>query len=319
MNRNQNNKTMNISKKALMSVLMALTSLVAMAQPYYHVMKQDGSNQTEEAIYDSKNYKIRVDMIPAEEKPKDAIGGKITIWRYDCNKSTLKRSFYFSKYGNVIYDNTVKKFHFETTQMSRMGWYGVYKFKDGMIGSNDVYEHFKRGRTIDECIGTGYISSSASEEDFYFTNPKNLPKLQEDLGNERWGVLSACEWEYVIEALSQELCVCTSDACCRCLVIDTTPGKSLIKDLQKKAHNYPFLTWEEFYEYERKGLVFLPASGYRGKKGKINNSGETGHYWSCTPVYSNESWSMGFGLSYKTVYERNNGEGYCVRLVILAD
>ena len=35
---------MNISKKAIMSFLMALTSLVAMAQPYYHVMKQ-GDNR----------------------------------------------------------------------------------------------------------------------------------------------------------------------------------------------------------------------------------------------------------------------------------
>ena len=59
---------MNISKKALMSVLMALTSLVSMAQPYYHVMKRDGINQTEEATYNAKNYKIRVDM--GEPSPK---------------------------------------------------------------------------------------------------------------------------------------------------------------------------------------------------------------------------------------------------------
>jgi hypothetical protein len=311
---------MNISKKALMSFLMALTSLVAMAQPYYHVMKQDGSNQTEEAIYDSKDYKIRVDMVPAEEKPKDAIGGKITIVRYDCDKSCLKRSFYFTKHGNVIYDNTEKKFYFESGQMDRIGWYGVYI--DKMFGpiSNDIYQHFKWGKTIDQCIGTRNISASvSSEEDFYFTNPKNLPKLQEDLGNERWGVLSACEWEYVIEALSEGICVCTSDICCRCLVIDSTPAKSLIKELQKKAHNYPFLTWEEYCEYARKGLVFLPASGSRGTKGKIDNSGEAGRYWSCTPVDSNKSWCMGFGMSYKTVYESNNGAGYCVRLVILAD
>ena len=32
---------MNISKKALMSFLMALTSLIAMAQPYYHIMKEE--------------------------------------------------------------------------------------------------------------------------------------------------------------------------------------------------------------------------------------------------------------------------------------
>lgn len=309
---------MNISKKALMSFIMALTSLIAMAQPYYHVMKQDGSNQTEEAIYDSKNYKIRVDMVPAEEKPKDAIGGKITIVRYDCDKSCLKRSFYFSKHGNVIYDNTVKKFRFESGQMDRMGWYGVYRFKDGMIGSNDVYQHFKRGRTIDECIGTSYISTSASEEDFYFTNPKNLPKLQEDLGNERWGVLSACEWEYVIDALSETSIVCTSENCVRCLLIDTTPGWSLLKDWHKQT-NYPFMSWEQYEKYKRQGLVFLPASGRRGTNGKIDSSGEIGYYWSCTPVGSNKSWCMGFDMSNKSVYESNNGAGYCVRLVILAD
>ena len=42
---------MNISKKALMSFLMALTSLISMAQPYYHVMKRDGSNLIEDTVY----------------------------------------------------------------------------------------------------------------------------------------------------------------------------------------------------------------------------------------------------------------------------
>ena len=79
---------MNISKKAFMSVLMALTSLISMAQPYYHVMKRDGINQTEEAINNAKTYKIRVDM--NEPRPKDAIGGKITIESdYGCNTSPL--------------------------------------------------------------------------------------------------------------------------------------------------------------------------------------------------------------------------------------
>ena len=97
------NKTMNISKKALMSVIMALTSVVSMAQPYYHVMKRDGINQTEEAVYDAKTYKIKVDMI--KPRPKDAIGGRITLEDYDCHISP-KRSFYFTKHGNVYYNKS---------------------------------------------------------------------------------------------------------------------------------------------------------------------------------------------------------------------
>ena len=106
---------MNISKKALMSFLMALTSLIAMAQPYYHVMKQDGSNLTEEARYNSNKYKIRVDM--DKPRPKDAIGGKIILESYDCDKSPLQRSFYFTKHGNVYYNNSEGKFYFENSQL----------------------------------------------------------------------------------------------------------------------------------------------------------------------------------------------------------
>lgn len=42
---------MNISKKVIMSFIMALTSLISMAQPYYHVMKRDGSNLIEDTVY----------------------------------------------------------------------------------------------------------------------------------------------------------------------------------------------------------------------------------------------------------------------------
>ena len=104
---------MDISNKAIMSVLMALTSLVAMAQPYYHVMKREGIILTEEAAYNAKNYKIRVDM--EKPRPKDAIGGRITIENYDCHISP-KRSFYFTKNGNGYYNESEGKFHFEKSR-----------------------------------------------------------------------------------------------------------------------------------------------------------------------------------------------------------
>ena len=306
---------MNISKKTLMSFLMALTSLIAMAQPYYHVMKQDGSNLTEEARYNSNKYKSRVDMVPAEEKPKDAIGGKITIWRSNCDKSPLKRSFYFTKHGNVYYDKTRKKFYFEDSQVYYKSYYGFYKLQGKEYGTY-ICEHFKWGSTIDECIdmytGSGGAAVGASETYFYFANPANLPKLQEDLGNEKWTVLSACEWEYVMQALGETLYVNST----YCFVIDTTPGKSLLRDYYITHNGSGFMSWEEYREYERKGLVFLPAAGYR-KDQKIKYAGDCGYYWSSTPVHRDATWTFSFGRgSLDVVY---NGTGQCVRLVILAD
>ena len=130
---------MNISKKAIMSVLVASTSLVAMAQPYYHVMKREGIILTEEAAYNAKNYKIRVDM--EKPRPKDAIGGRITLEHYDCDKSSLKRSFYFTKHGNVYYNNSEGKFYFENSQLDYPRRY-----------SKDHCGHFCWDSNLEGCI-----------------------------------------------------------------------------------------------------------------------------------------------------------------------
>ena len=65
--------------------------------------------------------------------------------------------------------------------------------------------------------------------------------------------------------------------------------------------------------------IVLPTTGKRDCEGNVQNFTLEGYYWSCTPVGSNKSWCMGFDMSNKSVYESNNGAGYCVRLVILAD
>ena len=164
---------MNISKKAFMSFIMALTSLVAMAQPYYHVMKRDGIILTEEAAYNAKNHKIRVDM--EKPRPKDAIGGRITLEHYDCDKSSLKRSFYFTKHGNVYYNNSEGKFYFENSQLDYPRRY-----------SKDHCGHFCWDSNLEGCIDVkSYVlNTNATETYFYFADPANLPKLKEDLGNE---------------------------------------------------------------------------------------------------------------------------------------
>ena len=69
---------MNISKKAIMSFIVALTSLVSMAQPYYHIMKEENGKLIEDTVYNGKDYNIKIDMVN-EDKPDDAIGNKITV------------------------------------------------------------------------------------------------------------------------------------------------------------------------------------------------------------------------------------------------
>ena len=304
---------MNISKKAFMSFIMALTSLVAMAQPYYHVMKRDGSNLTEEAINNAKTYKIRVDM--NEPKPKDAIGGKITIESdYGCNTSPLKHSFYFTKKGNVYYDFYADKFFFEKSQLDYpRGWYDM-----------SHCGHFLWGKSITDCISSPgkkeYLDlgwPKAREKDFYFANPDNLPRLQEDLGYERWAVLSYCEWDYVLENLGESGWLVDGETC---FLIDTTPGKSLLSELhRKKSGKISRLSIEEFKSLEAKGLVCLPASGVRIAN-EFYDIGGGGHYWSCTPADDNTAYSPLFDLSGSGMnHSGYRGTGGAVRLVILAD
>ena len=319
---------MNISKKALMSFLMALTSAVSMAQPYYHVMKRDGNKLTEEAAtYDAKKYKIRVDM--DKPRPKDAIGGKIILESYDCDKSPLQRSFYFTKHGNVYYNNSEGKFHFEKSQLDYPT--GTY--------SKDHCGHFLWGKTIEECIDfeSFGFDDNDSETFFYFANPANLPKLKEDLGNEEWTVLSACEWEYVCKYLGEYGWEVDGKPC---FLIDTTSGKSLLRAIESKKGGKT-MSKEDFEYYEAQGLVCLPASGYLYYKYKVRYSvttitsrlegqGNLGDYWSCSPVsggyYINSTtcppYFMLFNVSraYADMFTGGVHDiGMAVRLVVLAD
>ena len=321
---------MNISKKAIMSFIVALTSVVAMAQPYYHIMKEENGKLIEQTGYDSKDYKIKIDMVKSENRPKDAIGNKITIESYDCDMSPLKRSFWFTKNGNVYYNNSEKKFYFEKSQIDYPS--GTY--------SKDHCGHFLWARSIDECIDDTEKSNSLSwpnptETDFYFANPENLPKLQEDLGNERWAVLSACEWAYVCRYLGEYGWYVGGKLC---YLIDTTPNKRLLTSMGLKYRKS--ISKADFESYEAKGIVCLPASGYRADKywdasGWVVDpyfvgQGSLGYYWSCTPFYYQgklKSYYMNFESRYRApVYQgdfRHFGDfrayGFAVRLVILAN
>ena len=315
---------MNISKKALMSVLMALTPLVAMAQPYYHIMKQDDGKLTEEAMYDGQTYKVKIDMEkpvekpeevkPEEVKPECAIGNKITI--PSCGLPY--KSFYFTNKGNIYYDASKRKLFFEETQLDY-----PKKYSENHRG------HFRWGKSLSECLGNG--SSYYSEynpprnSDFYFANPANLPKLQEDLGNEKWTVLNSCEWGYVLRNLGERWEVDGKT----CFLIDTTPDKSLLKAIETK-NGGKTMSKEDFFEYEAQGLVCLPPTGHAPYfyRDDFWNQGTEGDYWTCTPWGDDYDSDRDF-KKYATAAEfSTNSSGLigmyygtynAVRLVILAD
>ena len=83
--------------------------------------------------------------------------------------------------------------------------------------------------------------------------------MQEDLGNEEWAVLSACEWAYVCANLGEYGWKVDGKTC---FLIDTTPGKSLLRTIESKNKG-KFMSKDDFEYYEAKGLVCLPATGYR--------------------------------------------------------
>ena len=323
---------MNISKKMIMSFIVALTSVVSMAQPYYHIMKEENGKLIEDTVYNGMDYNIKIDM--NEPKPDDAIGGKITIESdWHCTFSKLKRSFYFTKHGNVYYNKSEDKFHFEKSQLD---------YPRGNYSYNHV-GHFRWGRSIKECIELGSVGYTGycfgKETTFYFSNPDTLPRLQEDLGNEKWAVLSYCEWQYVCETLGESGWTVNNEPC---FLIDATPGKSLLTELRNKNNGNPRdLSIDEFKSLEAKGLVCLPASGdlcdrAKGMQGLIINPyffsrGSMGYYWSCTSdytrgqvVFSNldtyGTYHLSFESSRAGVYHGTQRyRGYAVRLVILAD
>ena len=290
---------MNISKKALMSVLMALTSLVAMAQPYYHVMKQDGSYLTEEAMYDSKNYKIKIDM--NKPKPKDAIGGEITIERYHkckCHNIQLQTSFYFTNKGNVYYDSGL---HFEKSQLD-------YSHGKNHIGL------FRWGKTLNECLyGRSFrlYFADLDGETFYFAKSKNLKNID---GTGQWYLLSSCEWDYVCKHLGEYGWTVDDKTC---YLIDTTPGKSLLRTIQTEHKGEKKMTREEFEFYEDKGLVCLPASGLARNYNNTYYPGSYGYYWSDTPSLGSieHAWCMTFGPNSADIWGDYRSESYALRLV----
>ena len=86
---------MNISKKAIMSFIVALTSVISMAQPYYHIMKEENGKLTEETGYNGKDYNIKIDMMKYTFRIVTATNNE---YKYDQTVNSL------AHYGSDYYD-----------------------------------------------------------------------------------------------------------------------------------------------------------------------------------------------------------------------
>lgn len=296
---------MNISKKAIMSFIVALTSVVSMAQPYYHIMKEVNGKLIEDTVYNGKDYNIKIDMVN-EPKPEDAIGNKITIEGYDCHDSYYKRSFYFTNKGNVYYSSG--HLDFEKSQLD-------YSHNSNHIGL------FRWGRNMNECLGKSFRlywscrNDVWGEQEFYFANPKHISSIQGYTRN--WALLSACEWRYVCEKLGE--CGWKVDGKI-CYLIDTTPGKSLLRTIESK-NGGKTMSKEDFEYYEAKGLVGLPATGLARNYNNTYYHGNYGCYWSCTPSRNSieHAWLLFFSSNNADVLGDFRSESYALRLVLLAN
>ena len=331
---------MNSSKKTLMSFLMALTSLTAMAQPYYHVMKRDGINQTEEAAYNAKKYKIKVDMI--KPAPEGAIPGKVNLTDYSCDG--LTRSFYFTKFGNLYIDTNET----ETVDGQVMGKFKQEEKQYTCAQTRaKAYEEWNAGhkayfawaRSYYWCLGTFTCvttmdaTGDEQEGDFWISQKDTQKKLKRDLGNQEWAVLSKCEMSYIMHKLGNKrerykiytdntYSTLVSD---NCFMIDlqTTfdeSGNPTTHPLLDQIKDYK-LSVEEFEKLEAQGLVCLPATGCRLVEGWYEAVGSRGEYWTCTPYEIWHSSALIFRLDVNAYITDlcYRHVGRAVRLVILAD
>ena len=330
---------MNISKKAIMSFIVALTSVVAMAQPYYHIMKEENGKLIEDTVYNGMDYNIKINMI--EPAPEGAIPIKIDLTDYSCEG--LTRSFYFTKFGNLYIDTNET----ETVDGQVMG-----KFKQeekqytcAQTGAKAQEEwnaghkaYFAWAKSYYWCLGTFTsvplmdATGDEQEGDFWISQKATQEKLKRDLGNQEWGVLSHCEMGYIMSKYGSKkgnYKIYTDNTYStlvsnNCYMIDlqTTfdeSGKPKTHPLLDQIKDYK-LSVEEFENLEAQGLVCLPAAGNRGLGGVNTSAGTTGWYWTCTPYGVWDGFALAFGSG--TVFLSGSSHRYAggaVRLVILAD
>ena len=333
---------MNISKKALMSFLMALTSAVSMAQPYYHVMKRDGINQSEEAVYNAKNYKIKVDMV--KPAPEGVIPVKIELTDYSCYG--LTRSFYFTKFGNLYIDTNDT----ETVNGKVMGKFKQEE-KQYICAQTDTKAleewnsghkaHFLWGKSYNKCLriyenhSLNDGTTTDDESSFWISQKETQKKLKRDLGDQEWAVLSRCEMEYIVNKFGSKAGnykIYTDNTYStlvsnNCYMIDMQTtlderGNPKTHPLLDQIKDYK-LSVEEFENLEAQGLVCLPAVGYCSTSlANYYNQGTGAYYWTCTPYPDNENaLAMAFiwsSTKYRLQYI-NRRFGAAVRLVVLAD
>ena len=169
--------------------------------------------------------------------------------------------------------------------------------------------HFYWSKTASVAYASSYSDSSKATTDKFFTNDSNFQV--DGYAKGEWRTLSKAEWAYLLGNSTERsgkyktgVTVCEKG---NCLILAPDDFSGTI------AGSYDTTTWEEA---EAKGLVCLPAAGYRNVTG-VNVVGSSGYYWSSTPNENgaNNAYYLSFDSGDADTGNNVRKYGCCVRLV----
>lgn len=201
------------------------------------------------------------------------------------------KKVYFS-WGNLWRDND-GSFHFENNQ---------YNFNSGDYYTKHI-SHFMWSKDVDVACALKYDDPSASSTDVFFTNAdETTPNSNFTVNgkNGLWRTLSTNEWSYLINHNGS-------------LWTTISGVKGLIIFCDGYSGSTTGLTEIP------KGCLFLPAAGFRnGDDGgtSITYVGNTGYYWSSTPLNNNGAFFLHFrSVDINPECHDNRPNAFAVRLV----
>ena len=225
-------------------------------------------------------------------KPGYALPGKFSV--------AGDRQVHFSR-GNLYYDGSA--FWFESSQ------YGSW----GSWNQSHV-SHFSWSGNASVACAQEYSDAGAAANDVFFTNATETTAKSDFTVNGETGkyrTLSNAEWTYLFSGRSNAsalykygVTVCGKE---NCIVLAPDGFIGTLAD------SYDASAWAAA---EAKGLVCLPATGYRDGS-KVSHFDSKGYYWTSSAAGGGSAYYVGFPGS--NVLELNAGtfryDGQAVRLV----
>ncbi len=134
-----------------------------------------------------------------------------------------------------------------------------------------------------------------------------------------WRTLGRDEWEYLLSkrpnAENLKTVAIVNGVKGMILLPDSYTNKTIIPYSQTKGWSDNSYNLEQWYEIEKDGAVFLPASGSKAPSGMISGVNSFGYYWTCTGRSDGNAYSLSFSDETIYVSTTQNTYGLSIRLV----